>query len=80
MKWCVGKDNKAKRVELATAGDDYELLFTARPKNADHIQIGAAKLNLAVTRVGKVTEGQGVKCLGSDGKALILEKLGYSHN
>jgi len=79
-KWCTGKTEEARRVELATNGDDYELLFTARPVDADHILTGADKINITATRIGKVTEGQGVKSLGLNGLPLTLTKLGYSHN
>ncbi|CAM3795667.1 thiamine-phosphate kinase [Litorimonas haliclonae] len=80
LKWCTAKAEEARRVELATNGDDYELLFTARPEDAGHILTGADKINLAVTRVGKVTEGESVHCQGLKGQQLPLQKLGYSHN
>lgn len=80
LKWCIGKAEEARRVELVTNGDDYELLFTARPQDADHILTGADRINITATRIGEVTEGQGVKSLGLNGSPLTLTKLGYSHN
>ena len=78
--WCDLKRPEDRRVELASAGDDYELLFTSKPEHTEHILHGAKKINLPVTRIGKVSQGQGVDCLGLNGKSLTLKKSGYSHN
>ena len=55
---------------LASAGDDYELLFTARPGTA--VPDGA-------TRVGAVTEGEGLTVIGLDGRVIVPVRLGYEH-
>lgn len=80
VKWCKANAEQERRIKLATAGDDYELLFTAKPDDADNILSGAKEINLPVTKIGKVSEGQGVECFGLDGKSLTLEKSGYSHD
>jgi thiamine-monophosphate kinase len=54
---------------LASAGDDYELLFTLPPG----IEVADA------TRVGVVSEGEGRTVLGLDGAVYVPERLGYEH-
>ena len=67
-------DGDAGLLALATAGDDYELLFTARDANAAL----AAGAGLPVTRVGTVTAGTGLIIQGLDG-VITPERLGWEH-
>ena len=55
---------------LASAGDDYELLFTLPP--------GVAA-PAGTTRVGSVTAGAGLTILGIDGGEIVPKRLGYEH-
>ena len=55
-------------------GDDYELCFTVAPSQRDAIHALSASLDLPLTRIGRIVEGQGVHCAdvaASDG--------GYEH-
>ncbi|UAJ09848.1 thiamine-phosphate kinase [Polymorphobacter megasporae] len=54
---------------LASAGDDYELLFTLPPS----LTMPGATL------VGSVGEGEGLIVLGLDGQPYVPSKLGYEH-
>jgi thiamine-monophosphate kinase len=63
-------------VRAATAGDDYQIAFTADPGREQEI-IGGAK-GVSVTRIGTVSAGQGV-ALCHDGKILAVPKTGYRH-
>ena len=64
---------------LITAGDDYELVFTANPKSQSAIrQAAASAIGLKLSKIGAVISGQGVSVL-SDGKALCFEKTGHTH-
>jgi thiamine-monophosphate kinase len=56
----------------ATAGDDYELLFTAPPEHRDAVE-GAAD----VTWLGDVRAGAGVVFRAADGSAVPL--TGFEH-
>ena len=60
-----------------TAGDDYELLFTAAP-DAD-IALRAAAARTPVTRIGTVTAGTGVAALAADGSDVTPARLGWEH-
>jgi thiamine-monophosphate kinase len=64
-------------VRAATAGDDYEIAFTA-PSEAAVLEAGKAG-GVAVTRIGRVEAGQGIALLASDGREIPLIKAGYSH-
>lgn len=64
---------------LLTGGDDYELLFTARPSHREAIAGLASAQDVALTRIGRVAVGQGVEIRGEDGRPLSLAHAGYQH-
>jgi thiamine-monophosphate kinase len=62
----------------ATAGEDFELLFTLPAGEWDAAERAAAKAGAPVTRLGRVLEGSGVELL--DGGGEPVEGLrGYEH-
>ena len=64
---------------LVTAGDDYELLFTAPPGSADRIRQLSQKLCLQLTAIGTIEKGAGVHLVDADGKDVPLADTGYRH-
>ena len=66
----------AARLALATAGDDYELVFTA-PPHADVAALATAKVPL--TRIGHVVAGGELTVAGAGGAVLAPGRLGYEH-
>jgi thiamine-monophosphate kinase len=66
-------------LERATAGDDYELLFTAPASAADAVAALASACKLRVTRVGRALAGEGLSITGMGGRALAPLRLGYEH-
>ena len=58
-----------------TAGDDYELVFTASPEMNDIIE----KLGFEVTPIGHVQAGAGVQVLDNKNQPITLLKKGYTH-
>lgn len=54
-------------------GDDYELCFTAAADQRDALHYLAESLELSLTRIGRIMEGQGVHTEGHDGAS------GYEH-
>jgi thiamine-monophosphate kinase len=62
-----------------TAGDDYELCFTAAPDQRDMIERCAKETATPCRRVGKVVEGEGVTLLDANGFEIIIEGSGYEH-
>jgi thiamine-monophosphate kinase len=69
----------ATRLEAATAGDDYELLFAAAPGRAPAILALAEEIGLPFSRIGRFGAGAGLT-LSEDGASLPLPaRLGFEH-
>jgi len=67
------------RIEAASAGDDYELLFAAAPGAAPAILALAEEIGLPLSRIGRFEAGAGLS-LTDAGKPLNLPpKLGFEH-
>ena len=60
-------------------GDDYELLFTVDPENANAIERAGQECGVEVTRIGAMTAGQRVTVLAADGTVIPLARAGYVH-
>ena len=60
-------------------GDDYELLFTASPSHEDALTSLGRDVEVPVTRIGSINEGQGVRVVGPDGRGITPAKTGYRH-
>lgn len=63
----------------ATAGDDYEIAFTARPSKREAIHEVAARAGTAVTAIGRVRAGEGVVLLDEAGREIPAARKGYTH-
>jgi thiamine-monophosphate kinase len=63
-------------IRAATAGDDYQIAFTADPAREAEIMVAAS--DVGVTRIGKVMAGQGVE-LHNAGQRVPVSRLGYRH-
>jgi thiamine-monophosphate kinase len=70
---------RAARLAAATAGDDYELLFTAAPNVAAAIAHIASTLGLRLTRIGAVGYGSGLALSDAGGVVPLPDRLGYEH-
>ena len=66
---------------LLTGGDDYELLMTVKPEEADALSRASAGAGTAIQRIGEVSDaGQpGVEVIGPTGAALSFSHPGYTH-
>jgi thiamine-monophosphate kinase len=71
-------DRLAALFDLATGGDDYELVCAAAPERAEHLIAAAATVNVRMTAVGRMSEGQGVRAL-YQGREAAPPRLGYRH-
>jgi thiamine-monophosphate kinase len=67
---CGGED-RAARLAAATAGDDYQLLFTSA--------LPLPLLPCAVTRIGQMVRGSGVHLHDRDGAVPLPLELGWLH-
>lgn len=73
-------DGREARLRAATAGDDYELLFTASTAAAPAIRAALADLGLPVARIGAAAAGGGLKVTDADGPVPLPARLGYLHD
>ncbi|MBT5051105.1 MAG: thiamine-phosphate kinase, partial [Rhodospirillaceae bacterium] len=62
-----------------TGGDDYELLFTARPGDAAALGELAIRLDLPLTRIGRTLAGTEPIVLSASGEAMSLDRAGWQH-
>ncbi len=76
------KGFKAPRNEvlelMVSGGEDYELLFTARPRDSGRIVSLSRRLSLPITAIGKVA-GKGVRFVHDDGTELEIKRPGFEH-
>jgi thiamine-monophosphate kinase len=63
----------------ASGGDDYELCFTALPRNRELILQALDFADVSATRIGRIVAGRGVRAFDRDGKAWQAARSGYQH-
>jgi len=56
-------------------GEDYELLFTARPS----VRVPKIIAGVAITRIGMMTAGRLVRLVDARGKKMVLKAMGWEH-
>ncbi len=70
----------SKRLDMALAGgDDYELLFTAAPDQAQSVQEAANDCDVTVTCIGRITAGQGVQVMDPHGAPISRRFISFDH-
>ena len=72
-------ESRATRLAAATAGDDYELLFSANDAATQDIFAVAEELQLNVTRIGRVSPGSGLQLRDGDDLVTLPQSLGWEH-
>ena len=60
-------------------GDDYELLFSAPAERAPQVQAAAQAAGTAVTRIGRIEAGQGLRLVDGDGHAVAHTFGSFDH-
>lgn len=71
-------DPVAAAIDLATGGDDYEIVCTARPDHAAALQREARATGIPFTPIGQIVAGQGVG-VSLDGDPVSVEESGWRH-
>ena len=66
-------------VRAATAGDDYEIAFTAASANRGQVEAAAAAAGVALSQIGRCEAGKGVALLGENGLEIPVSRPGYVH-
>ncbi len=73
------KGDRLIREALLAGGDDYELLFTVPAGKSLQLDSISARLGLALTRIGRVVPGEGVRVLDESGGVIAVDIGGYEH-
>lgn len=72
-------EGQAGLVKLASAGDDYELLFTAPSARSGEILALQADLGVTLNWIGRVLPGEGCMLLDDAGVAIDVTAGGFTH-
>ncbi|MBI3775894.1 MAG: thiamine-phosphate kinase [Gammaproteobacteria bacterium] len=62
-----------------SAGDDYELCFTAAPQHRARVEALFRRFACGVSCVGVIESMPGVRCQMNDGRSLVPAQRGYDH-
>jgi thiamine-monophosphate kinase len=68
-----------ERQSLASFGDDYEILFTADGNDASRVVALANRIELPLTRIGRIVARPGVKVVDRAGSEIPYERRGFKH-
>jgi len=80
IRWLDGQpDRVAGLRDMATAGDDYEIVCTVAPADVGRFKAAAEAAGVSFAQVGVVKPGNGVTVL-HDGAAVVMDRLGYRHS
>jgi thiamine-monophosphate kinase len=71
-------DRTQALIDLATGGDDYELVCTASAERAGAVIAAAEAEGVDMTVIGRMIEGQGVQAF-CDGRSVAVAREGYRH-
>jgi thiamine-monophosphate kinase len=75
---CAAREGEDPVAWVLSGGDDYELLFTARPSDRARVETCAGAAGVPVTRVGRVEAGRGAVLQDAIGERSV-EELGFDH-
>ena len=64
---------------LVSGGDDYEILFTAPDSSDQALKDLSRELGLPLTRIGRMSAGEGVALFDGAGHEIALSRAGYNH-
>jgi thiamine-monophosphate kinase len=68
-----------KPARAATAGDDYEIAFTAPARKLAAVARAAVAADTPVALIGRVVRGTGVALLDASGREIAVKRRGFTH-
>jgi thiamine-monophosphate kinase len=68
-----------RQVLALGGGDDYELLFTAAEENRPAIEALGRRLDIRLSRIGRIVAGHGVTVLNGRGKPIHTDVRSFDH-
>jgi thiamine-monophosphate kinase len=76
----LAKQNRDLQREFALAGgDDYELCFTASPKQRDAVLSAAKQVKIKVTRIGYIEKKKGLRLIDANNRPVQLSVHSFDH-
>ncbi len=75
----VAGEGRGARLDALSAGDDYELLFTAPAEVEPFVRASARDAGVPVALIGAVEEGIGLRLVESGEELALPRRLGYLH-
>ena len=71
---------KYRKFKLVSNGDDYQILFTARPNKSRIINKTSKALGIRITKIGKIISGHKENTIIDEkGKEILIKNKGYIH-
>ena len=71
---------KLNKASFISKGDDYEILFTARPSKSRIVSKTAKSLGIKISRIGKIcSKFKKSQFIDEKGKKITINNKGYSH-
>lgn len=71
--------DKSRLASVLGGGDDYEIVFTAPPACSERIRALGRETDIAVTTIGYVGAGQGVRVVDARGGVVVVPRTGWRH-
>jgi thiamine-monophosphate kinase len=65
--------------KMLSGGDDYELIFSAPPASAGDISNAAREADVAISRIGQITERRELRWIDENGQPRIFASGGWKH-
>jgi thiamine-monophosphate kinase len=66
-------------IRAVTAGDDYEIAFTAPAENRKAIAKASAASQIPVSEIGRVHRGKGIVLMDDGGREISVPQSGFTH-
>jgi thiamine-monophosphate kinase len=74
------KKRRLQKIKMISNGDDYQILFTANKNKSRIIKSASKKLNLKITKIGKILPSSHESCIvDQKGRVLRVNNKGYVH-
>jgi thiamine-monophosphate kinase len=75
----VVMQDPALRAALFGGGEDFELAFAVPPERAAAVALLAERLDLPLSRIGALADGEGVRVVDEAGRDVALASAGWTH-
>ncbi len=75
----AGLEDETRWNYQLSGGDDYELLFTLPPHHKDMLATWSQQLDIKLSIIGEIEEGQSICCISPNGMIYDPQKAGFEH-